>query len=57
MRLLAKTQPFHGVRFHGKTYDCGSRLGFLTANVAFAVANPEISTEFREMLKQLVGKL
>ncbi|MHB8885834.1 MAG: UTP--glucose-1-phosphate uridylyltransferase GalU [Methylovirgula sp.] len=57
MRILAKTQPFHGVRFDGKTYDCGSRLGFLTANVAFAVANPEIADDFRAMLKDLVGKL
>ncbi|QXX74852.1 UTP--glucose-1-phosphate uridylyltransferase GalU [Methylovirgula sp. HY1] len=57
MRMLAKTQPFHGVRFDGKTYDCGSRLGFLTANVAFAIANPEIADDFRAMLKDLVGKL
>lgn len=57
MRALAKTQPFHGVRFNGTTYDCGSRLGFLTANVAFAAANPEISGEFRDMLRHLVGKL
>lgn len=57
MRILAKTQAFHGVRFSGKTYDCGSRLGFLTANVAFAVANPEIASDFRAMLKDLVGKL
>lgn len=57
MRTLAKTQPFHGVRFNGTTYDCGSRLGFLTANVAFAAANPEIAGEFRDMLRHLVGKL
>jgi UTP--glucose-1-phosphate uridylyltransferase len=57
MRLLADTQPFHGVRFSGKTYDCGSRLGFLTANVAFAMANPELAPEFRAMLKHLVGPL
>ncbi|HTJ01451.1 MAG TPA: UTP--glucose-1-phosphate uridylyltransferase GalU [Methylovirgula sp.] len=57
MRMLAETQPFHGVRFNGTTYDCGSRLGFLTANVAFAAANPEISGEFRDMLRHLVGKL
>ena len=30
---LARRQTFHGVRFDGKTYDCGSKLGFLTANV------------------------
>jgi UTP--glucose-1-phosphate uridylyltransferase len=57
MRSLSKSQPFHGVRFTGKTYDCGSSLGFLTANVAFAIANPEITDEFRAMLKKLVGTL
>ncbi|MGH6675434.1 MAG: UTP--glucose-1-phosphate uridylyltransferase GalU [Xanthobacteraceae bacterium] len=57
MRMLAATQAFHGVRFDGKTYDCGSRLGFLGANVAFALANPEIAGEFRALLKSLVGKL
>jgi UTP--glucose-1-phosphate uridylyltransferase len=57
MQALAKTQAFHGVHFDGKTYDCGSRLGFLTANVAFAIDNPEIASEFRAMLKDVVGKL
>src|ERR1039458_7564600 len=33
MRTLAQTQSFHGVLFDGKTFDCGSPLGFLTANV------------------------
>ena len=37
MIQLARTQSFHGVRFDGSTYDCGSRLGFLTANLAFAL--------------------
>ncbi len=57
MRVLSKTQPFHGVRFTGKTYDCGSSLGFLKANVAFALANPEITNDFRAMLKDIAGTL
>ncbi|MGB7125208.1 MAG: UTP--glucose-1-phosphate uridylyltransferase GalU [Methylovirgula sp.] len=57
MKMLAATQAFHGVRFDGKTYDCGSRLGFLGANVAFALANPEVAGEFRALLKSLVGEL
>jgi UTP--glucose-1-phosphate uridylyltransferase len=55
MKALAATQPFHGVRFDGKTYDCGSKLGFLSANVAFALANPEIAEPFQAELKKLVG--
>ena len=36
MIRLAETQPFYGCRFSGRTFDCGSKLGFLAANVAFA---------------------
>ncbi len=57
MKVLAAKQAFHGVRFDGKTYDCGSRLGFLSANIAFALANPEIAGEFRALLKSLVGSV
>jgi len=57
MKTLAKTQSFHGVRFSGRTYDCGSKLGFLAANVAFALANPEIAPGFIADLKTIVGKL
>ena len=47
MIKLAETQAFHGVRFDGKTHDCGSKLGFLLANVAFALVDGEISDTFR----------
>jgi UTP--glucose-1-phosphate uridylyltransferase len=57
MKALAARQAFHGVRFDGKTYDCGSKLGFLTANAAFAFADPQIAGPFRAELKKLVGAL
>ena len=50
MKALARTQAFNGVRFDGKTYDCGSKLGFLTANVAFALADPAVADAFRREL-------
>ena len=53
MIQLARTQPFHGVLFDGATYDCGSRLGFLTANVAFALGRPDIGPGLREELRKL----
>ena len=55
MIQLAKEQAFHGVRFDGKTYDTGSKLGFLAANVAFALARPELAEGFRAELKKLLG--
>ncbi len=57
MKVLAASQAFHGVRFDGKTFDTGSKLGFLAANVAFALARPELEAGFRAELKKLVGTL
>ncbi|MGD0562941.1 MAG: UTP--glucose-1-phosphate uridylyltransferase GalU [Roseiarcus sp.] len=51
---LAKTQFFHGVRFDGRTYDCGSKLGFLTANIAFALEREDLSAALREEIRKLV---
>lgn len=40
-------------RFDGKRYDCGSKLGYMKANVEFALRHPEIGAEFAEYLKQV----
>lgn len=50
MKTLAQSQNFHGVVFDGQTFDCGSPLGFLKANVAFALANPDLAPAFRDVL-------
>ena len=57
MKALATQQPFFGVRFDGKTYDTGSKVGFLAANVAFALSRPDIAPAFRAELKKIVGSL
>ena len=57
MKALAAKQPFFGVRFDGKTYDTGSKVGFLAANVAFALSRPDIAPAFRAELKKIVGSL
>jgi len=54
---LAKTQKFFGRVFDGKTYDTGSKIGFLAANVAFALSRPDIEPGFRAELKRIVGSL
>jgi UTP--glucose-1-phosphate uridylyltransferase len=48
---LARTQSFHGVRFDGRTYDCGSRLGFLAANLAFALDRSDVAPGLRDVLR------
>jgi UTP--glucose-1-phosphate uridylyltransferase len=39
---LARMQSFYGVEFAGERHDCGSKAGFLRANIAFALARPDL---------------
>ena len=55
MIALMKSAPFYGYKFDGRTYDCGSKIGFLTANVAYALDRDDIAPEFRAELKRLLG--
>ena len=55
MKRLAETQRFTGFRFRGRTYDCGTKTGFLMANVAYALARSDIGPEFRGELTALLG--
>jgi UTP--glucose-1-phosphate uridylyltransferase len=55
MITLSKTQAFYAVKFEGRSYDCGSKLGFLTANVAYALKRKDIAAELRDELKALLG--
>ncbi len=50
-RLIAEGQAFHGLRFEGKRFDCGDKLGFLEATVALALAHPELGPALRPLLK------
>ena len=54
MIQLAERQPFYGYRFGGRSFDCGSKIGFLSANVALALARDDIAPEFRDALKDLL---
>lgn len=47
MLKLIGTQDFYGMRFNGKSYDCGSRLGFIEANIAYGLDDPEIGKGVR----------
>lgn len=40
----------HGFRFSGRRFDCGSKAGYLQATVAFALARPDLSDDFRRFL-------
>ena len=45
--------PFHGLRFDGERYDCGDKIGFLHANVAFALARPDMKKDLSAILRDI----
>lgn len=55
MAHLIGRQPFHGLRFEGRRFDCGNKVGFIEANVAFSLAHPDIGPEVRTALKGMLG--
>jgi len=57
MIALAKTQPFYGLKFEGRSFDCGSKVGFLAANVSYALARPDIAPGFRQEIKKILADL
>ncbi len=50
MAKLIGKQPFHGLRYEGTRYDCGSRLGFIEANIAYGLADSKIGDMVRKIL-------
>jgi UTP--glucose-1-phosphate uridylyltransferase len=54
MIRLMKEQSFFGMKYQGRTYDTGSKIGFLMANVAYALEREELSAEFRRELEALL---
>src|SRR5271154_1759824 len=57
MIQLARTQPFYGLQFEGRSFDCGSKIGFLAANVSYALARPDIAPGFRDEIKKILAEL
>jgi UTP--glucose-1-phosphate uridylyltransferase len=55
MVALAKSQPLYGLKFAGRSFDCGSKIGFLTANIAYGLERPDIAPSLRAELKNLLG--
>jgi len=52
---LARMQPFYGLKFDGRSFDCGSKVGFLAANVSYALARADIAPGFRTEIKKILA--
>lgn len=47
-------QSFYAVRFGGKIYDCGAKIGFLTANIAYALERDDLAPALKAELRKLI---
>ncbi len=54
MLKLMESQEFFACEYEGQSYDCGSKIGFLMANVIFGLDHPEVGEEFRNELNTLL---
>ncbi len=43
--------PFHGYRFEGQRFDCGDKVGFFEANLAFALSRPDMGAEVKRIVQ------
>jgi len=53
---LLADQPIYAYSFEGVRYDCGSKLGYLQATVAYGLDHPDTGTRFREHLKKVLAE-
>lgn len=56
MIRLMQSQEFYGLKFDGTTYDCGDKIGFLAANVAYALERKDLGPAFRLVLQDIVAR-
>jgi UTP--glucose-1-phosphate uridylyltransferase len=54
MLALLKRQPFYAVKYEGRTFDCGSKVGFLAANIAYALSRPDLAGAVTAEIKKLL---
>lgn len=54
MAQMIGTQPFHAVTFAGQRFDCGSKTGYIEANLAVALSRPDMAGDVRRIAKGLL---
>jgi UTP--glucose-1-phosphate uridylyltransferase len=54
MLALLKKQPFYAVEYEGRAFDCGSKPGFLAANIAYALQRPDLRDDVIDEIKKLI---
>ena len=54
MARLIGNEPFHGLEFDGVRFDCGNKVGFMAANVAYALEREDMADELRDYLRTVI---
>lgn len=54
MLQLMKDQPFASIKFEGRSYDCGSKSGFLSANIAFGLDDPKLAADIIPFMQEML---
>jgi UTP--glucose-1-phosphate uridylyltransferase len=54
MEMIVKRHGFFGLKFEGKRFDCGNKMGFLEANIAYALSRSDLKEEFSEIIKKYI---
>lgn len=57
MQEMVKNQAMYGMKFNGKRYDIGNKMGFLKTNIEFGLKDPEIRESLKEWLKEFAHDL
>ena len=55
MAAMIGNQPFHGVTFQGRRFDCGSKAGYIEANFALALEREDMRDHIRAFALNLLG--
>jgi UTP--glucose-1-phosphate uridylyltransferase len=57
MRKMVKHHAMYGMKFTGKRYDIGNKMGFLKTNIEFGLEDPEIGESLKIWLKEFAKDL
>ncbi len=53
---LMKVEQVDAYSMKGKSHDCGSKLGYMKANVEYALRHPQLGEEFKEFIKEIIAE-
>ncbi|PVB62818.1 UTP--glucose-1-phosphate uridylyltransferase GalU [Labrenzia sp. 011] len=55
MLAMMKDQQFASLKFEGRSYDCGNKAGFLSANIAFGMDDPALAEQLVPFMQEMIG--